>query len=405
MQRRVWLSEWMIVATGLLTITVAMPAFTAGKEKMLYAFQGGSDGSNPQSSLVADVAGNLYGTTLSGGGSNNGTVFELMLQTDGKWTEKVLYQFKDLNTGPPNAGLVMDSLGNLYGTTQAVPDNGLFGVAFELSPSRSGWNETTLHTFIGNGDGYGPNNPLIIDTEGNLYGTTFEGGTGGYGIVFELKKANGVWTEVVLHSFSGGRDGSSPEGLAFDASGSLFGLASGGAANRGILFELALSNGHWKKRTLHNFSGGYGGSSPTGNLAFDKRGNVFGSTSAGGGGGCTGGCGVVFKLMLGPHGKWRETVLHIFMNNSHDGNIPLLSFSDGHNLYGVTQQGGRFGVGIIFELLRAFDGSWVERVLYGFAGGRDGANPYALMRDSGKLFGTATQGGENFDGGVFELTP
>ena len=407
MQRRVLSSYvWITVAAVVLTMVLVTNAFAAGEEKMLYAFKGGSDGSYPVSSLITDGAGNLYGTTLSGGVNNDGTVFELMLQPDGKWTEKVLYQFGNLSggTGSPNAGLVIDSSGNLYGSTQAAPDNGLFGVVFELSLAQNGWTERTLHTFIGNGDGYGPNGALVIDNNGNLYGTTLFGGAGNYGVVFEL--ANGSWGETILHSFSGGLDGGSPEGLAINASGNLYGATSaGGAANRGVLFELKLSNGGWKELTLHSFTGVYDGALPSGSLVFNKRGNIYGSTSAGGGGGCTGGCGIVFKLALNSQGKWRETVLHVFKNNGHDGNLPLLSFSDGHNLYGVTQLGGRFGGGILFELLPAFDGSWVETVLYGFSGGRDGDIPYAVLRNSGKLFGTVTQGGQNFYGGVFELTP
>ena len=341
-----------------------------------------------------------------GGAGTNGTVFELTLQPDGKWAETLLYQFGNLSTGSPNAGLVIDSSGNLYGSTQAVPDNGLFGLVFELTPSQNGWTETTLHTFLGDGDGYGPNSALVIDNKGNLYGTTFTGGAGGYGIVFELQKSNGSWTEIILHSFSGGRDGSSPVGLAIDASDNLYGVASGrGAAYRGLIFRLTFSNGHWKKQTLHSFIGGRGGSDPTGNLVLGKKGTIYGTTSLGGGGGCVGGCGIVFKLGLDSRGKWRETALHVFKSDGRDGNGPLLWFNHGPNLYGVTSGGGRFGLGTIFEMLPAFDGTWIERVMYSFTGGKDGGNPYGLIFSSGGLFGAATQGGENFYGDVFELTP
>jgi uncharacterized repeat protein (TIGR03803 family) len=157
--------------------------------------------------------------------------------------------------------------------------------------------------------------------------------------------------------------------------------------------------------TLHSFTGGRDGAEPSGTLVFGKNGNIYGSTSAGGGEAVPAAVGAVFKLTLNSHGKWRETVLHVFRNNGDDGSAPLLSFNNGRNLYGVTEGGGPFGAGTIFELLPAFDGSWVERVLYHFSGGRDGSLPSGLMFNSGKLFGTAADGGKYSFGGVFELTP
>jgi uncharacterized repeat protein (TIGR03803 family) len=410
MPRKVFSSELISVATVIAILVLTTSVFAARDERTVYSFKGGNDGIDPQSALSTDSAGNLYGTTFHGGGSNQcgvgcGTVFELTPQSGGEWTESVLYQFSGGVTGSfPNAGLVLDSSGNLYGSTQQGGTGALYGVVFELSPSSSGWNETTLYTFTGGSDGGFPNSPPIVDPNGNLYGTTAGGGTGD-GVVFELKKSNGSWRETVLYSFTGGRDGSFPEGLSMDASGNLYGVTLvGGAGNSGVLFELKFSNGHWKELTLHSFTGGYDGNLPSGHLIFDKKGSIYGSTSFGGGGGCNGGCGIVFTLALNSHGKWRETVLHVFKNNGHDGNLPLLWFNHGPNLYGVTSGGGPFGLGTVFELLLAFDGSWVEKVLYDFTGGSDGGFPYGLMLNSGKLFGTATQGGPNY-GAVFELTP
>jgi uncharacterized repeat protein (TIGR03803 family) len=411
MRREILSSELISVATVVVVLVLAASAFAARDERTLYSFSGGNDGSGPQGTLVADTAGNLYGTTYYGGGSNQcgggcGTVFELTPQSDGHWTESVLYQFSNGATGAfPNGGLVFDSSGNLYGSTQTGGIDYGGGVVFELSPSSDGWSATTLYAFTGGSDGGQPYIPPIIDANGTLYGTTRYGGGSGDGVVFELKKSNDSWTESVLYSFTGGRDGSFPEGLAMDPSGNLYGAAlGGGTANRGVLFELKFLNGNWKELTLHSFSGGYNGGGPSGNPVFDK-GELFGSTSYGGGGGCNQGCGIVFKLALNSRGKWTETVLHLFKDNGHDGTLPLLWFNHGPNLYGITNGGGSFAVGTIFELLPAFDGSWVEKVLYDFTGGSDGGVPSGLMLNSGKLFGTAQEGGENYDGVVFELTP
>src|ERR1019366_9536867 len=222
-------------------------------EQVLHSFGNGTDGANPQAGLIVDAAGNLYGTTVGGGTYGYGTVFELTPNGSGGWTEKVLYSFCSQAYCPdgsePYAGLIFDAVGNLYGTTLDGGTNWFGGTVFELTPAGGGsWTETVLHSFNKNGtDGANPYAGLIFDAVGNLYGTTEEGGTYGYGTVFELTPAaGGVWTEKVLHNFNNnGTDGGTPyAGLIFDAARNLYGTtAGGGTYYSGTVFRVNANGG------------------------------------------------------------------------------------------------------------------------------------------------------------------
>src|ERR1039458_9150522 len=283
-------------------------------ETVLYSFGNGTDGVTPYAGLIFDAVGNLYGTTFFGGTYRNGTVFELTPAAGGGWTEKVLHNFNDNGTGAdganPYAGLVFDGAGNLYGTTQSGGTNSGWGTVFELTPTAGGsWTEKVLYNFCSQAnctDGGSPEGGLIFDAAGNLYGTTVEGGTGGsWGAVFELTPAaGGGWTEQVLLTFDG-TDGQYPYGgLIFDAAGNLYGTASyGGTYDYGTVFELMPSRGGgWTETVLHNFNdNGTDGYWPFAGLTFDAVGNLYGTTYGGGVyTSCTNGsflgCGTVFEL-------------------------------------------------------------------------------------------------------------
>jgi uncharacterized repeat protein (TIGR03803 family) len=213
----------------------------------LYSFHADSltDGSFPFGGVTIDAAGNLYGTTDGGGTYGSGTVFELSPTAGGSWVEKVLHAFESNGTdgGLPTGGLILDAAGNLYGTTAS---GGAYnsGTVFELTPAGEGnWTETVLHNFNDDGmDGFGPRASLIFDTAGNLYGTTILGGTYGYGTVFELTPAGGgIWTETLLHSFAGSPDdGANPvAGLVIGTSGILYGTTNvGGTYHYGTVFQI-----------------------------------------------------------------------------------------------------------------------------------------------------------------------
>ena len=318
----------------------------SGNETVLYSFRGGSDGAYPQASLMRDGAGNLYGTTSAGGTSKNGTVFKV----DSTGAERVLYSFRGYPSdgADPRGGLIKDSAGNLYGTTSlggttpCNPDTGC-GTVFKLSASV---NETVLHSFTGvPPDGASPFDGLILDWAGNLYGTTDGGGAYGFGTAFKLDTAG---NQTVLHSFSEGSDGGLPVGgLVRDAAGNLYGTTSMYGSSfipGGTAFRLDAAG---TLTVLHTFIGGTDGRNPYDGLVLDAAGNVYGTTAYGGDMSCNypTGCGAVFQLS--PTGK--ETLVGF---NAADGANPwagLVRDSAG-NLYGTTVNGGAYGYGVVFEL-------------------------------------------------------
>jgi len=390
------------------------------KYAVLYSFNfNGTDGSNPEyGRLILDAEGNLYGTTVTGGTYDGGTAFELKPNANGSWTEEVLYNFGGTSTAPiaPLASLIFDGHGNLYGTSAGGGTYGQ-GTVFELSPNGSGgWTEQALHSFQNNGtDGYQPFASLVFDATGNLYGTTYVGGRYGLGTVFELSpNGSGGWTEQVLHSFDiDGLDGILPyAGLIIDSAGNLYGTTwLGGVFNQGTVFELSPNGqGGWLDNILYSFctqGGCTDGSSPYGSLIFDAAHNLYGTTSEGGGNAG----GTVFELTP-QNGSWTESVIYNFcaQTNCADGAYPTSSltfFGSSANLYGTTYSGGANSNGAVFELTPTQGGNWTETVLHSFnLSGGDGAYPYAGVSfdPSGNLYGMTYYGGGNYNAGtMFEL--
>ncbi len=342
-------------------LSAASSAFAVGPGiELRGSAQGGGE---PYAGLIFDAAGNLYGTTYQGGTYKEGTVFQLTPNGRGVWTEKVLHSFGKGNDGRrPYASLIFDTTGNLYGTTQmggahssACSDYGC-GTIFELTPRANGkWTEKVLHSFNENGkDGYFPYASLTLDSTGSLYGTTQMGGAhgtacSGYGCgtVFQLAPGvTGKWTEKVLHSFN----------------------------NNG-------QDGYYTQASL----------------VFDPAGNLYGTTVGGGDhlNSC-GGCGTVFQLTPSANGKWTETVLYDFTGGQ-DGESPVagLVFDATGNLYGTS------GFGVVFRLSRGEGGKWAETTLYSL-----GAYTYpSLVFDAvGNLYGTTLRNGVHAKGTVFQLT-
>jgi uncharacterized repeat protein (TIGR03803 family) len=407
-----------IVTAALVVILVCAPADWAETTyKVLYSFNG-VDGNSPESDMIRDDAGNLYGGTPYGGGwSGNGNIFEMIPQADGTWTEKVLYQFSggDDDFGPRDV-LALDPAGNLYGGTVGLFDT-LHGNVFELTPNSDGsWKESALFEFPDLFGG-GPSAGLVRDAVGHLYGVTSRGGTSGCGSVFELTFADGSWTEQELYDFKGGRDGCYPGPLTLDDAGTIYGTTSDDTPTDTV-FALSLQNGEWKKRLLYTFTGGIDGAYLRGALAIDHVHNLYGTGYAGG----TTGNGTVFRLKPNHGlGTWRLEVLHQF-RSGRDGSGPLSGVAIDHkgNLFGTTGYGGGgacyYGCGTVFMLMPTSDGKWKYRLLYAFTGGADGALPWGgLVADpAGNLFGTTTTGGDSQSdcgsgipgcGVVFEITP
>jgi uncharacterized repeat protein (TIGR03803 family) len=351
----------------------------------------------------------------------------------GSSTESVIYSFGYGDANIPDAGLVFDKSGNLYGTTGSggAYDN---GAVFKLTPSNGAWTETVIYSFCPNRinctDGSWPITDLVFDATGNLYGTTFYGGSNGCGnsgcgVVFELSPSNGSWTETVLYTFTGGSDGAKPfTGVVFDQQGNLYGTtASGGTGSCnvfwsgcGTVFQLSSSPTGWTETVLHSFNGRTDGNTPSGKLIFDTRGNLYGTTA----GAAPTDPGTVFQLTKTQSG-WKEKVLYRFAGQD-DGNSPEADLVLGKNgsLYGTTRYGGNgtcsvygyTGCGTVFEVKHS-QGTWTERVLHSFRGGSEGAYPAAglIFNNNGNLYGTTAEGGVTQNcgnagcGTVFKLTP
>jgi hypothetical protein len=437
-------------------LATASLASASWKEKVLYSFQGVPDGSLPVGGIVFDSAGNLYGATTEGGSSSCisvaqcGTVYQLAppAKQGGPWTETVLYVFKgnaSQDGASPAGGLVMDSAGNLYGTTAYGGTGNCVllgtlmgcGTVYEMSPpnQKGGkWTETMLYSFPTAKQGYLPNGDLVFDSAGNLYGATQYGGGHGTtcngfyqycGAVFELsppKTKGGKWTEKVLHGFRSGTDGAAPNGgLVLDGKGNVYGTSFGGGNESGpcgkvgcgTVFELkppTLKGGAWSEKVLHRFNAQDGGT-PAAGVIFDPKGNLFGTGFGGG----PQGNGVVFELEK-PSGSglpWKIAVLHSF-SDGNDGANPAagLTFDDSGYLYGTALGGGTHR-GVVFRLKPPKSGnSWSLTVLYNLEGSPDGDHPTAgLIFDSnGDLFTTTDWGGTGQScqagcGTVFEASP
>lgn len=383
-------------ALGIATVVLlALPALLApqmaqaGKYHVLYRFPGGDNGDGPDTGVVRDDAGNLYGTTPEGGGNDGIEGIVYKLAPDG--TETVLYNFDDYRNGDtPEAALYRDSAtGDLYGTTFYGGIHNQ-GVIFKLTPDG---HETVLHNFNGfdTGDGAYPEAALIRDKKGTFYGTASEGGTNKEGVIFEFAK-NGTLT--VLHSFSQS-DGLFPDSrLSMDKTGNLYGTAPrGGDSDNGVVFKQAADGAF---TLIHSFTGSKDGAGPAGGVVKDSEDNLYGATSHGGDLSCFGGrgCGTVYKIA--PTGKL--TVLHTF-HGGRDGEIPLAELfrSKSGTIYGTTAAGGDDNRdGTVFRIDP--DGSC--RVIHRF-NDVDGSGPAGkLIEANGILFGTTEYGGNVGGAGV-----
>ncbi len=380
------------LAIALSSMALGAVAAQAQTFTVLFSFNN-SDGANPQASLILDAQGNVYGTTSNGGTYSFGTVFKL----DPSGNETVLHSFAgNLNDGgTPVANLIVDRSGNLYGTTYqgATPSGG--GTVFRLDPTG---NETILHSFSMGSDGGNPACGLIMDPQGDLFGTTFAGGDYGYGTVFKVDPSS---NETVLHSFTGGSDGWMPyAGLIMDAQGNLYGTtlsSNAPAQGNGVVFKLDPAG---SQTVLYSFTGGQDGEWPYAALIMDAARNLYGTTLFGGNLNCNSGqgCGTVFKV--DPSGN--ETVLYSFTGGS-DGEFPegSLIMDQQGNLYGTTIYGGAHGEGTVFKL----NPSGNKTVLYSFTGGNDGNQPIGglVIDAANNLYGTTYGGGAYGYGTVFKF--
>jgi len=382
---------------AVLVLIAARPA-QAQTETVLYRFcyQGCSDGFGPDSSLIFDHAGNLYGTTWSGGAFEYGSVYELSPNGSGGWNETVLYSFCSApncaDGAQPGGPLAFDSAGNLYGITTYGGNNDCggetCGVVFELSPVGGSWTETVLCSFSPGGacDGWWPQGGVIVDPAGNLYGNSFLG-------AFELSPSGGGWTYQIIYS-SGGVS-------TMDAAGNLFGGTLSG------VFELSPNgSGGWNPTTIYTFSsGGHGPKGSPGTLVVGQAGNLYGTTNSGGGFRV----GTVFRLSPGANG-WTEQTLYSFRKADKNGYLYYggIVLDAAGNIYGTTAAGGEYGDGTVFELVAPTGKrAYTEKILWSFDGCSEGCGPTTgvILDSAGNLYGTTEYGGDYQGGGVaYEVT-
>jgi uncharacterized repeat protein (TIGR03803 family) len=405
-----------VMAVLLVVITMAT-AVHAQSFTVLHSFTNGEDGANPKAGLTMDRGGNLYGTT-SGGTSATSSAFELK-QSQSSWVLKPLFDLPYDQRGTYGYGLdskpVIAGNGTLYAAApQGGNDNCQIdcGLVLKLQPPPSIcetvfclWNASVLYAFNGLSDGMAPDQ-IVLDSAGNVYGTTLYGGTGGTcagygcGTVYQLTNSGGVWTKNDLYEFHG-TDGQYPiGGVIFDAAGNLYGVANrGGSEDFGIVYELsAVAGGFWTQTILYSFHG-TDGRYPEGPLIMDASGNLYGTTQTGG----TDIGGTTWELSQTSPGTWALQTLY---------NFPVLPRANGGlamdaagNIYGTTERGGANNSGILYKLTLS-NGSWSYTDLHDFSTS-DGYPPNGgpILDANGNIYGTSYNGGSQGYGTAWELTP
>jgi uncharacterized repeat protein (TIGR03803 family) len=391
-------------------ITIAVADGQSQTYTVLHVFSGANDGANPLTGVAIDRSGNLYGSTNFGGFRDRvcaplgcGLLFKLTDRGAG-WILNPIYTFQGGDDGAYPGPLAIASDGTLYGATgQGGHSND--GIVFRLQPPTSActtalcsWSKTLLHEFSGGGFGANPYGALRL-TSGNIYGVTIGGGSSfPYGTAYELTPGNGGWAETILNA-----NLTSPDsGPVLDSTGNIYGTTSvGGDHNKGTVYQLVSSGSGWTLNTLVSFGNG-NGSVPEGGLVMDPGGNLFGTTSSGG----ANDVGTVFELSQ-QNGTWTLTTLYDFPAQQGQP-MASLTLDAAGNIYGTTNQ----GFGSVFKMTHGSSG-WTFSVLHQFAGGANGRNPdeAAVTLDAnGNIFGTTGGGGDNQNcvdgcGVVWEITP
>jgi len=406
------------IAGLFIVLATVVPVVQGQTFSVLHQFAGGSDGSNPYSSLVSDRSGNLYGVAPFGGnqtcetqsGIGCGTVFKLA-HKGGGWVFSPLYAFTGHSNGNnPVGSLAIAPDGTIYGTTDAggiLSCRDAFGdgcgTVFHLQPPAHFcasfsclWNETVLYQFTGGSNGSDPLAGVALDGAGDLYGTLYQGGASQWGAAYEVSRSGSGWTESTIHSFAGGADGADPtSNLIFDGNGNLYGTTEFGGGSGGCngggcgtVFQLTPSGSGWTANIIYNFPGSY--NIPLGGLIFDPQGNLYGTFADGING--------VFELTPA-NGNWTFTALYTQGYSSLEAYRSTLARDSAGNLYGTAEFGGDFtnctdGCGTVYELTRSA-GGWTYTQLYAFTGLDDGAYPIGgvVVDGSGNIYGTTYAGG------------
>ena len=387
----------------LFTTLASLPSH-AQTYSVIHNFTGGQDGRDPWAGPTLDSAGNLYGTAYQGGSSQYGIVYKLS-HRGSSWVLTPVYSFTcGTDGGFPVGAVTIGPDGTLFGTNTNCGTH-YEGTVFNLRPQPTActtalcaWNEISIYQFSADW----PTGNLVFDRAGNLYGTT----TGvflDFGTVFELTHSAAGWAETDIYDFDGLGDGGYPGiGLALDGLGNLYGTTYvGGTYGGGTVFELTRSGSSWTQTILYSFQDGDDGHGPWGGVTRDRAGNLFGSTWSG----ANGVAGIVYELTPAS-GGWSFTLLHTFTGNGGGGPRCSLTLDGSGSLYGTTANGGTYEQGSVFKLTPSA-GGWIFTDLYDFTGGSDGGEPYGSVAvdANGNLYGTTTTGGAYAWGVIWEITP
>ncbi len=370
---------------------------------VLYNFSEISGGELPTAGITFDQQGRIYGTAAGTGLENHGEVYRLAREGEG-WIYSPLYSFgsqRHQDGDEPFAGVVFGPDGVLYGTTYEGGTTG-HGTVYSLQPPPTAchavtcpWLSTIVYNFTGETDGAYPEfGNLIFDHAGNIYGTTYAGGSFDDGVVFKLTRSGGGWTESVIWSFTGGSDGANPfGGVIFDSAGNLYGTT------QGAVYELSPTQSGWTETTLYSFTDPANGPGASG-LIWDGQGDLFGIT----GGGFEGNNSVVYELTP-QNGRWSFSVLQNF-GLQNIGPVAPPTFDSQGNLYGPIPTYPSNGLGEIFKLTPSGD-QWIYSSFYQFTGCEGDAWPVGAVTfdANGNIYGTTQRGGTGCVGTVWEITP
>jgi uncharacterized repeat protein (TIGR03803 family) len=383
---------------------------------VLHNFTGGGDGSDPVAGISIDRAGNLYGASEQ-------EVYKLT-NKNGSWIFSPLFNFSELSEGSnPYARPVAAPDGTLYGSTQNGGSQTCeilgCGLIYRLRPTSTicrsvdcYWSETLPWVFLLEpGQGVSPTyGDLLFDPAGDILGTTASDGGSTTGTVYKLTNSGGSWGYSTLYNFAGGDDGKYPlSGVVADSAGNLYGTTSeGGSGNAGTVYELSPSGSGWTETVLYSFQNAADGGYPVAGLLLDQSGNLYGAATTGG----ANGGGTIFKLTPVGDGNWTFSVLYSFVESANgfcpyaSGPTGTLVMDTSGNLYGNTCTNGAFGFGAIFKLTPSH-GGWTYASMHDFEWASDGAWPFGniTLTSNGTLYGTATGGGTDQRGTVWEIDP
>lgn len=405
------------ISITLLIVPLMSVAARAQTFQLIYQFAGGVSSQHPIAGVTVDARGNLFGTTAWGGGSRtgSGTAYELQ-RTNSGFVFHMLHAFGNGVDGSfPWAGVTIGPDGSLFGTTYTggTTQN---GVIYNLRPPATfcgsascAWRESILYNFTRGSDGGDAQGGVVFDSHGNMFGSNVNGGSGNVGVVYEMTRSGSGWNYQVIYPFSNGQDGGNPGPLILDSAGNLYGPAAVGGLpgcegfGCGTIFKLSWSGTGWTEQTLYSFHDSADGSDPQGGVIMDASGNVYGTTCCG-----TGTAGTVFELSPAG-GTWAFNLLYSY-NGSGLGPQGNLVRDTAGNLYGASVFNGRFNEGVVFKLTPT-TGGWIYTPIHDFTGGADGEWPEGglAVDTNGNIFGTTYQGGlQNCSDGcgvVYEITP